>query len=86
MAPRSRCRAQLRSRSPPARHYCAAPRLASERHLRHPAGERHTPRKAARAGWDRHAGEPWANLQRRGKDGDAERERLPAGEMVLCPL
>jgi hypothetical protein len=53
-------------------------------HLRHPAGERHTPRKAARAAGDRHIGESWASLQRRGKPGDAEGERLPAGEVALC--
>ena len=30
------------------------------------------------------AGEPWANLQRRGKAGDAQGERLSAGGVGLC--
>jgi internalin A len=59
------------------------PRLAGERHLRHPAGERPTPRQAARAGRGRHAGESRANLPRRGKTGDAEGERLPAGKVAF---
>jgi hypothetical protein len=68
-----------------ARHHRAAPRLAGPRNLRHPAGKRHTPRKAARSrgrGSSRRTAR--SNLQRRGKAGDAERKRLPAGEVGLC--
>jgi internalin A len=42
---------------------------------------RHDP---PRARGDCHAGEPWLDLQRCGKAGDAEGERLPAGEVALC--
>ena len=49
-----------------------------------PKGETTHATKSRSPDGDRRNGEPWANLQRCGKAGDAEGKRLPTGEVAIC--